>query len=79
MSKMIHEECWKHWEEKRLEKNDGRPPMPKTLPDTRRRIYEPPWLWDDSKKKYVPNVMSFVRMMIQKSTGNFTKPYMGEE
>jgi len=69
----ISDACWNHWESKRLQSNINRPPMPKVLPQANRTIYDPPWIW--SKTKYTPNLMSFIRRMIEISRNKFASPY----
>jgi len=64
--KLINEEYWNHWETKRIEGNDGRPPMPKELPNIseNRVLYNPPWIWNGINKKYEANVMNYFRVLV---------------
>lgn len=63
--KLINEEYWNHWEAKRIERNDGRPPMPKELPHVcnNQVIFNPPWIWNSSKERYTPNFGSFSKFL----------------
>ena len=64
--KLINEEYWNHWETKRIERDDGRPQMPKELPNVNasRIIYDPPWIWNSESEKYSANVMNHFRVLV---------------
>lgn len=74
-NRLISEQCWEYWNQKRLENNNQRPPMPKNLPQTLKIIYDPPWIWDEVNKKYIQNVMGWSRALICKSKNEFPTPY----
>jgi len=74
----ISESCWDYWNQKRLDCNDQRPPMPKVLPQTSKIIYDPPWLWDEEHHMYIQNVMNWSRALVNQSKDLWPDAYDAE-